>query len=57
MPSLEIRRVTAVEAHTRAISSAMMAWVIMSAPAPPYSTGIPSAGSSMSRQASNDAWG
>ena len=50
-------RVTAVEAQTRAISSAMMAWVIMSAPAPPYSNGMPSAGSSKSRQASKDAWG
>ena len=35
MPSLEISRVTAVEAHTRATSSAMIAWVTMSAPAPP----------------------
>ena len=35
MPSLEISMVREVEAHTRASSSAMMAWVTMSAPAPP----------------------
>ncbi len=47
MPSLEISRVTLVEAQTRASSSTMMAWVTWSAPAPPYSIGIPRAGSSM----------
>ncbi|CAB4774897.1 unannotated protein [freshwater metagenome] len=35
MPSLEISMVTDVEAQPRASSSAMMAWVTMSAPAPP----------------------
>ncbi len=35
IPSLEISIVTEVEAHTRASSSAMIAWVTMSAPAPP----------------------
>ena len=44
IPSFEISRVTAVEAHTRAISSAMIAWVIMSAPAPPYGLGDPEGG-------------
>ena len=43
-----------VEAQTLASSSAMIAWVTMSAPAPPYSTGIPSEGSSSSTQASKD---
>ena len=46
-----------VDAQTRASSSAMIAWVTMSAPAPPYSTGTPSAGSSSSTQASNEARG
>ena len=46
-----------MEEHTRASSSAMMAWVTMSAPAPPYSTGMPSAGSSSSTQASKDFCG
>ena len=49
--------VSAVEAHTRASSSTMMAWVTMSAPAPPYSSGIPRAGSSISTQASKDFQG
>ena len=35
MPSLEINMVSEVEAQTRASSSAMMACVTMSAPAPP----------------------
>ena len=35
IPSLEMSMVTEVEAHTRASSSAAMAWVTMSAPAPP----------------------
>ena len=39
MPSLEISMVSEVEAQTRASSSAMIAWVTMSAPAPPYATG------------------
>ena len=46
--------VSEVEAQTRASSSAMIAWVTMSAPAPPYSTGMPRAGSSSSTQASKD---
>ena len=41
MLSFEIRMVSEVEAQTRASSSAMIAWVTMSAPAPPYSTGMP----------------
>jgi hypothetical protein len=57
IPSLEMSMVRAVEAQTRASSSAMMAWVTMSAPAPPYSTGMPRAGSSSSTQASNDFQG
>ena len=35
MLSLEMSMVSDVEAHTRASSSAMIAWVTMSAPAPP----------------------
>ena len=35
IPSLEMRMVSAVEAQTRASSSAMMARVTVSAPAPP----------------------
>ena len=46
----EMRIVSAVDAHTRANSSTMIAWVVLSAPEPPYSTGIPRAGSSMARQ-------
>src|SRR5580692_3886957 len=57
IPSLEIIMVSDVEAHTLASSSAMMAWVIMSAPAPPYSTGMANEGSSSSTQASKDFWG
>ena len=49
--------VSAVEAHTRASSSAAMAWVTVSAPAPPYASGMPSAGSSISLQASKDFQG
>ncbi len=51
MPSLEMSMVTLVDAHTRASSSTMIAWVTWSAPAPPYGTGIPSAGSSISTDA------
>jgi hypothetical protein len=57
MPSLEINMVSEVEAQTRANSSAMIAWVTMSAPAPPYSTGMPREGSSSSTQASKDLRG
>ena len=57
IPSFEIRMVSAVEAHTRASSSAAMAWVTVSAPAPPYASGMPRAGSSISLQASNDFHG
>ena len=35
MPSLEMRMVSDVEAQTRASSSTAMAWVTVSAPAPP----------------------
>ena len=35
MPSLEIRMVSDVEAQTRDSSSTAMAWVTVSAPAPP----------------------
>ena len=35
MPSLEMSMVTLVDAHARASSSTMMAWVTWSAPAPP----------------------
>ena len=35
IPSLEIRMVSDVDAQTRDSSSAAMAWVTMSAPAPP----------------------
>ena len=48
--SREMRMVRAVEAQTRASSSTMIAWVTWSAPEPPYSTGMPRAGSSMARQ-------
>ena len=43
--------VTLVDAHARASSSTMMAWVTLSAPAPPYATGMPKAGSSISTDA------
>src|SRR5262252_7744403 len=46
----EIKMVSAVDAQTRASSSTMTAWVVLSAPEPPYSTGMPRAGSSMARQ-------
>ena len=35
IPSLEMSIVTDVDAHPRATSSAMIAWVTLSAPAPP----------------------
>ena len=35
MPNFEMSMVTEVDAHPRAISSAIIAWVTMSAPAPP----------------------
>jgi hypothetical protein len=35
IPSLEMSMVKEVEAHTRDSSSAMIAWVTMSAPPPP----------------------
>src|ERR1700689_4319111 len=57
IPSLEMRMASAVEAQTRASSSVMMATVTVSAPAPPYAAGMPSAGSSISLQASNDFQG
>ena len=44
--------VSAVDAHTRASSSIISAWVTVSAPAPPNSTGRPSAGSSIALHAS-----
>ncbi len=43
--------VTLVDAQTRASSSTMMAWVTWSAPAPPYLTGSPRVGSSISTDA------
>ena len=52
IPSFEISIVTDVDAQPRASSSAMIAWVTMSAPAPPYSSGTQSAGRSISTQAS-----
>ncbi len=39
--SLEMSSIRLVDAHTRASSSAAIAWVTRSAPAPPYSTGMP----------------
>src|SRR4051794_19413608 len=41
-----------VDTHARDSSSTMIAWVTWSAPVPPYSTGNPSAGSSIERHAS-----
>src|SRR5947207_2228279 len=52
MPSFEISIIRLVDAQARDSSSTMIAWVTWSAPVPPYSTGMPRAGSSMDRQAS-----
>ena len=49
--SFEISSIKLVDAHTRASSSAAIACVTRSAPAPPYSTGRPSAGSSIDTSA------
>ena len=49
--------VSEVEAQTRASSSVTMAWVTMSAPAPPYASGMPNDGNSSSRQAAKDSHG
>ena len=51
--SFEISSMRLVDAHTRASSSAAIAWVTRSAPAPPCSTGRPSAGSSIVTRAWN----
>ena len=53
MPSFEMRKMRLAEASTRASSSATMAWVTRSAPAPPYSSGYESEVSSIDRSASN----
>ena len=39
MASFEMRNMRLAEASTRASSSATIAWVTRSAPAPPYSSG------------------
>src|SRR3954464_12425140 len=51
IPSFDISIINDVDAQARDSSSTMIAWVTGSAPAPPYSTGMPRAGSSIDRQA------
>ena len=44
MPSFEMRNMRLADASTRASSSTTIAWVTRSAPAPPYSAGMPQGG-------------